>query len=370
MSWLWLAVAHAVPTLSVPSPVDGLPLVVEVTGASGPVAVLASTGVPLPPGSDLGPTLRLLDPQWLGVFTPGLAGDVTTSVALPPGSAGRTFTLVAADATGPSAPVVITVAPDPLSNLPDSDLDGLPDALEDQFYAYGYDPDTDDDGLTDGDEVFVHHTAPNVPDSDSDGLSDAAEVTGGTDPTQWDTDGGGASDGEEVTAGTDPHDDADDDHAGSDYDQDGLPDRIEQLLGTRLWDPTATRTASSTAPRCSTTAPTPGGPTPTATTCPTRPSSSGGPTPSCRTPTAAAPPTARSGTPPPTPTTTPTTTTPAPTGTRTACPTGSRTSSAPACGTPTATWTASSTAPRCSTTAPTPGGPTPTAAANATGTRS
>jgi hypothetical protein len=165
---------------------------------------------------------------------------------------------------------VVTVAPDPFSTLPDSDQDGLPDGMESQFYAFWYDPDTDDDGLLDGEEVFVHHTAPNMvdsdgdglwdpdcdqdglldgaevfdhgtnpwgSDSDGDGLSDPTELQWGTDPLVQDTDGGGATDREEWESATDPHDDADDDHAGSDYDQDGLPDRLEASFGLRLWDP-------------------------------------------------------------------------------------------------------------------------------------
>ena len=44
-------------------------------------------------------------------------------------------------------------------------------------------PDTDSDGLSDGDEVNTYGTDPLNPDSDSDGLSDGDEVnTYGTDP--------------------------------------------------------------------------------------------------------------------------------------------------------------------------------------------
>jgi hypothetical protein len=85
--------------------------------------------------------------------------------------------------------------------------------------------------------VFDHGTNPWWSDSDGDNLSDPAELQWGTDTLLSDTDGGGATDREEWDSATDPHDDADDDHAGSDWDQDGLPDRLEDLLGTRLWDP-------------------------------------------------------------------------------------------------------------------------------------
>jgi hypothetical protein len=44
------------------------------------------------------------------------------------------------------------------------------------------DPDSDNDGLNDGDEVNIHNTDPNDPDTDDDGVSDRREVLFGTDP--------------------------------------------------------------------------------------------------------------------------------------------------------------------------------------------
>jgi hypothetical protein len=75
--------------------------------------------------------------------------------------------------------------------------------------------DTDDDGLTDEEEIAIG-TDPNDGDTDDDGLSDGEEVdTWGTDPTNPDTDGGGVPDGEEVNDdGTDPLDPSDDDAGG------------------------------------------------------------------------------------------------------------------------------------------------------------
>jgi len=59
--------------------------------------------------------------------------------------------------------------------------------------------DTDQDGLSDGDEVNAHATDPLAPDSDGDELLDGEGVfLYGTDPLMADTDGGGRSDGEEV----------------------------------------------------------------------------------------------------------------------------------------------------------------------------
>jgi hypothetical protein len=42
--------------------------------------------------------------------------------------------------------------------------------------------DTDKDGLSDYDEIYIYKTSPYLEDSDSDGLPDAQEVTNGSDP--------------------------------------------------------------------------------------------------------------------------------------------------------------------------------------------
>ena len=68
--------------------------------------------------------------------------------------------------------------------------------------------DTDNDGLTDAEEVEFG-TDPNNADSDGDGLLDSDEVALGADPTESDTDGDGYGDGEEVDAGTSPTNAAD-----------------------------------------------------------------------------------------------------------------------------------------------------------------
>ena len=51
-----------------------------------------------------------------------------------------------------------------------------------RFYAVANRQDTDGDGLTDGAEIFVHHTNPGNPDTDGDGWSDAEELAAGTEP--------------------------------------------------------------------------------------------------------------------------------------------------------------------------------------------
>jgi len=103
----------------------------------------------------------------------------------------------------------------------DDDGDGLSNVAESAIGTDPNNPDTDGDGLTDGQEVNVYGTDPNDPDSDNDGLSDGDEVnTYGTDPLDDDSDDDGLTDGDEVnTYGTDPLD--------GDSDDDGMPDAWE-----------------------------------------------------------------------------------------------------------------------------------------------
>ncbi len=62
----------------------------------------------------------------------------------------------------------------------DLDMDGLPDSWEEEYGSLPDDADTDDDGVGDGAEVLVYGTDPLMPDSDMDGLTDAVELGIGT----------------------------------------------------------------------------------------------------------------------------------------------------------------------------------------------
>lgn len=92
---------------------------------------------------------------------------------------------------------------------PDSDDDGLLDGTEVYYSGCALDPlnpDSDGDGLTDGQEVNQYLTDPCSVDSDNDGLTDYEEVMQyQTDPNNSDTDGDGMSDYKEIHQyGTDP----------------------------------------------------------------------------------------------------------------------------------------------------------------------
>jgi len=80
----------------------------------------------------------------------------------------------------------------------DLDADNYLDAAELEVGLDPTNPDTDGDGVADGDEVDIYFTDPLVWDSDGDGISDGEELFGLlTDPLLWDTNGNGVSDGEE-----------------------------------------------------------------------------------------------------------------------------------------------------------------------------
>lgn len=119
----------------------------------------------------------------------------------------------------------------------DSDGDGLPDGLE---MTYGTDPysrDTDDDGLTDFEELSILNYNPLVKDTDGNGILDGdedpdndrltniQESNYGTNMTLRDTDFDTLSDYDEVTVyGTDP--------LNPDTDGDGVNDGTEIKLGS------------------------------------------------------------------------------------------------------------------------------------------
>jgi hypothetical protein len=78
-----------------------------------------------------------------------------------------------------------------LADNTDTDEDGLDDWEEVNLGADGYitlphDPDTDDDRILDGAEIYEHGTNVTNPDSDGDGIDDGQELLDKTDP--WNAD--------------------------------------------------------------------------------------------------------------------------------------------------------------------------------------
>lgn len=137
--------------------------------------------------------------------------------------------------------------------LGDCDNDGLTNGEEDTNNNGVYDaatetdasnPDTDGDGINDGDELdggsdALNPCDPNPlaldsNDCDNDGLTNAEEATAGTDPIDSDTDNDGLLDGIEITDGSDPLNGCDPNIyaiASADCDNDGLTNGEEDVNG-------------------------------------------------------------------------------------------------------------------------------------------
>jgi hypothetical protein len=75
--------------------------------------------------------------------------------------------------SGP-ADIVIDESPSPAEQDPDND--GLVNRRESVFGTEAENPDTDGDGLADGDEVNIYKSDPLLPDTDADGFNDGREV--------------------------------------------------------------------------------------------------------------------------------------------------------------------------------------------------
>src|SRR5690606_20875059 len=134
--------------------------------------------------------------------------------------------------------------------LPDTDGDGINDGDEVTGGSNPLDPcspvptggcptDADGDGSpfgTDPDDTnpCVPDMSAGACDQDGDNLNNTQEAVYGTDPTNHDTDGDGINDGSEVTNGTDPLDPCSPNLNSPlcDRDGDGLTNAYEALLGT------------------------------------------------------------------------------------------------------------------------------------------
>ncbi|MBH0022534.1 fibronectin type III domain-containing protein [Salinibacterium sp. SWN248] len=177
-----------------------------------------------------------------------------------------TFT-VSAQTVGGQSLESGSVTATPLDGLTDSDADGVPDIVEYRIGSSHLLADTDNDGLSDSEEINLLSglTSPVDADSDEDGISDADddidgdglsnlyEITEGIDPRAIDTDADTLSDAEEIVLGTNPSsDDSDGDgltdafelHNGfspllADTNGDGTADAEESLVGTIRAHPTA-----------------------------------------------------------------------------------------------------------------------------------
>jgi hypothetical protein len=150
------------------------------------------------------------------------AGERFEYAAVLPGISDGSGTPLAQPAALLLEPVDLPVAPPPPPpelGGPDSDHDGLSDALERRM---GLDPlraDTDGDNLSDAQELITYGTDGRKADTDADGLSDAFELAQGLNPLSPDSDADGHLDGALTPLQQ------------VDTDQDGMDDALERVMG-------------------------------------------------------------------------------------------------------------------------------------------
>lgn len=182
------------------------------------------------PNSDLDPNLSTNENGWVAFFPAGVGAEIALSdVVVLDFSLGGAITTSkdldaysTADEPGDSYYNISLGLTFVSENCEaDNDMDGLGKCDEEKFGTDPENPDTDSDGLKDGEEINKYITNPLVADTDSDGLKDGEEVLSyKTDPNINDTDGDGLKDGEEITSyKTDP--------LVADSDKDGLKDGDE-----------------------------------------------------------------------------------------------------------------------------------------------
>jgi hypothetical protein len=126
--------------------------------------------------------------------TLGLAHSSNPNALMYPSYSGPHRSLESDDIDGVQSIYGATSDPQPAPNAPPSGATPPTSAEKD----------SDQDGISDENEVLVTGTDPNNADSDSDGLSDGVEVSNRMNPLDPDMDKDGVSDGEEVANGTDP----------------------------------------------------------------------------------------------------------------------------------------------------------------------
>jgi len=184
------------------------------------------------------------------IYTIGLGSGISASLleAIATGTGG-TFHHVQNAEDLPD--VFRTIEDDTGDDGTDTDGDGLTDCQEEKgvqdsagFLTFTSDPrlaDTDNDGLSDGEEVgepivtpfegmvFPVFSDPRLEDTDGDGLSDPLEADAGSRARSNDTDGDGLSDYDELAIGTDP--------TVVDTDGDGYGDGYEHLNRGAGFDP-------------------------------------------------------------------------------------------------------------------------------------
>jgi hypothetical protein len=195
---------------------DGVP------ASDAPAETVSAPNVPL--GANLTPPLGALPPvPTLNSGLPGSGQPGTSSVSMAPGTltagvaregenavrapeaepapapVAETATEPVAADTAPVETVDAVTTDTAVATETDLDADNYADELEGELGLDPSNPDTDADGVADGDEFNIYGTDPTVADTDGDGALDGEELFGiMTDPLLWDD--FTATSGDEVAA--------------------------------------------------------------------------------------------------------------------------------------------------------------------------
>jgi hypothetical protein len=189
------------------------------SASDAPAETVTTPDVPL--GANVTPPLGALPPGPAILSGQGSGQPGSSSVSMAPGTltsgvAREGLNAVRAPEAEPAPAPVAEAAPEPVADTApvetsepvvadaavataaDQDADNYLDAAELEIGLDPGDPDSDDDGVADGDEVNIYFTDPFNGDSDGDGASDGEELFSTmTDPLVWDdftaANGGGAT---------------------------------------------------------------------------------------------------------------------------------------------------------------------------------
>src|SRR5215213_2464912 len=178
------------------------------SASDAPAETTTAPNVPL--GANLTPPLGALPPVPALISGPGGSGHPgSSSVSMAPGTltagvAREGANAVRAPEAEPAPAPVTDTAPEPVADTApvetfdaaatdtamatetDLDADNYADALEPDLGLDPSNPDTDADGVADGDELSIYGTDPMVADTDGDGALDGEELFGiHTDPLVW-----------------------------------------------------------------------------------------------------------------------------------------------------------------------------------------
>ncbi len=176
----------------------------DITATNGDAAALGPTGdASAAPGSVTGGSgTALLGPDGTYSVTEISPSDVTVGNSGAPAPAPVTEPVYEPAPETVAAPVETTepvVADTAVASAEDSDSDNYLDVLELEVGLDPYNPDTDGDGVADGDEVNIYFTDPWYWDTDGDGIADGEELFGIlTNPLVWDSNADGVGDGQTV----------------------------------------------------------------------------------------------------------------------------------------------------------------------------